>query len=118
MSAEAAVKEDLSGTAGKGDKIKFSVERAVILKSLAHIQAVVERRTTIPVLSNVKLEAEGDAIRLTATDTEISITEKIRRKSKMRRTQLCQRKCFMKLSVNFPKARKWNSPAVRMTRWK
>ncbi|PIR32220.1 MAG: DNA polymerase III subunit beta [Alphaproteobacteria bacterium CG11_big_fil_rev_8_21_14_0_20_44_7] len=57
--------------------MKFTVERSIILKSLSHIQSVVEKRNTIPVLSNVKLEADGDSIRLTATDTEISITETI-----------------------------------------
>lgn len=55
--------------------MKFTVEKSVIAKSLAHVQSVVERRTTIPVLANVKLEANGDRVKLTATDTEISITE-------------------------------------------
>lgn len=76
MSENLAIKEPLS-TSTAGANMKFSVERSVILKSLAHIQSVVEKRTTIPVLSNVKVEAEGDSLRLTATDTEISISEKI-----------------------------------------
>ena len=59
----------------KTAKIKFSVERASILKSLAHVQSVVEKRTTIPVLSNVKLEVENGTLKLTATDMEISISE-------------------------------------------
>lgn len=57
--------------------MKFKVEKAVIAKSLAHVQSVVERRTTIPVLANVKLEAAEGKIKLTATDTEISVTETI-----------------------------------------
>lgn len=57
--------------------MKFKVEKSIIAKSLAHVQSVVERRTTIPVLANVKLEAADDRLRLTATDTEISITETI-----------------------------------------
>ena len=57
--------------------IKFSVERAQLLRALSHVQSVVEKRSTVPVLSNVKLEIEGDNLRLTATDTEISITETI-----------------------------------------
>ncbi len=57
--------------------MKFRVEKAVIAKSLAHVQSVVERRTTIPVLANVKLEAADGQIKLTATDTEISVTETI-----------------------------------------
>ena len=37
--------------------MKLTIERATLLKSLAHVQSVVERRNTIPILSNVKLEA-------------------------------------------------------------
>jgi len=61
----------------KAGALKFSVERSLILRALSHVQSVVEKRTTIPVLSNVKLEIEGDNLRLTATDMEISITETI-----------------------------------------
>lgn len=61
----------------KAGAIKFSVERSSILRALSHVQSVVEKRTTIPVLSNVKLEIEGEKLRLTATDMEISITETI-----------------------------------------
>ena len=63
--------------AAKFNPLKFSVERSQILRSLAHIQSVVEKRTTVPVLANVKLEIEGSNLRLTATDMEISITETI-----------------------------------------
>jgi DNA polymerase-3 subunit beta len=57
--------------------MKFSVERAFILRSLSHVQSVVEKRTTIPVLSNVKIEADADGLKLTATDMEIAITERL-----------------------------------------
>ncbi|MFN8982699.1 MAG: hypothetical protein ACK5X9_09240, partial [Alphaproteobacteria bacterium] len=33
--------------------MKFSVDRAVLLKALTHVQSVVERRNTIPILANV-----------------------------------------------------------------
>ncbi len=59
----------------KAGALKFGVERSSILRALSHVQSVVEKRSTIPVLSNVKLEIEGDNLRLTATDMEISITE-------------------------------------------
>lgn len=55
--------------------MKFTVERDIILRSLAHVQSVVEKRTTIPVLSNVKIEADTDQLRLTATDMEIAISD-------------------------------------------
>ena len=49
--------------------MKLAIERAALLKSLAHVQSVVERRTTIPILSNVRLEASDGALGLTATDS-------------------------------------------------
>jgi DNA polymerase-3 subunit beta len=55
--------------------MKLAFERAALLKSLAHVQSVVERRTTIPILSNVKLETADDGIRLTATDMDLSVVE-------------------------------------------
>jgi DNA polymerase-3 subunit beta len=37
--------------------MKINVERSAFLKSLGHVQSVVERRNTIPILSNVLIEA-------------------------------------------------------------
>ncbi|MFZ1431236.1 MAG: DNA polymerase III subunit beta [Geminicoccaceae bacterium] len=53
--------------------MKLTIERAALLRSLAHVQNVVERRTTIPILSNVKLAAESDRLGLTATDMDLSL---------------------------------------------
>ncbi|MFL5335082.1 MAG: DNA polymerase III subunit beta [Geminicoccaceae bacterium] len=53
--------------------MKLTIERAALLRSLAHIQNVVERRTTIPILSNVKLAADADRLGLTATDMDLSL---------------------------------------------
>jgi len=58
--------------------MKFTVDRAVLLKALAHVQSVVERRNTIPILANVMLEATREStLRLTATDMEIAIVEDV-----------------------------------------
>ncbi|MGB8275017.1 MAG: DNA polymerase III subunit beta [Alphaproteobacteria bacterium] len=57
--------------------MKLTIERAALLKSLAHAQNVVERRTTIPILSNVLIEADKRALSLAATDMEIAIVEKV-----------------------------------------
>jgi DNA polymerase-3 subunit beta len=57
--------------------MKFSVDRAVLLKALAHVQSVVERRNTIPILANVMLEAREGGLRLTATDMEIAVVEEV-----------------------------------------
>jgi DNA polymerase-3 subunit beta len=53
--------------------MKLTIERAALLRSLAHVQNVVERRTTIPILSNVKLATERDRLGLTATDMDLSL---------------------------------------------
>ena len=42
--------------------MKLSIERGALLGSLAHVQNVVERRTTIPILANVKLQARGGGL--------------------------------------------------------
>ena len=55
--------------------MKMTIERAVLLKSLGHVQSVVERRNTIPILSNVKLEAGDGSVRLNATDMDLDIVE-------------------------------------------
>ena len=38
--------------------MKLTIERAALLKALAHVQSVVERRNTIPILSNVLITAQ------------------------------------------------------------
>jgi DNA polymerase-3 subunit beta len=58
--------------------MKATIERAVLLKSLGHVQSVVERRNTIPILSNVLLEAREDgSLRLMATDLDLQVDETI-----------------------------------------
>ena len=55
--------------------MKFTIERASLLRSLSHVHNIVERRTTIPILSNVKLHAEDGRLDLTATDLDIEVRE-------------------------------------------
>ena len=57
--------------------MKLTIERAQLLKSLAHVQSVVERRNTIPILSNVLIEAKGEHLHLTATDMDLTIVERV-----------------------------------------
>ncbi|HEX2556042.1 MAG TPA: DNA polymerase III subunit beta [Microvirga sp.] len=57
--------------------MRVTVERAALLRSLGHVHRVVERRTTIPILSNVLLRADGGGLRLKATDLDIEVTETI-----------------------------------------
>lgn len=55
--------------------MKVTIERSALVKALGHVQSVVERRNTIPILSNVLMQAEGGSLTLTATDLDIEITE-------------------------------------------
>ena len=58
--------------------MKATIERAALLKSLGHVQSVVERRNTIPILSNVLIEAaEGGDLKLMATDLDLQIVEHV-----------------------------------------
>ena len=57
--------------------MKATIERATLLKGLGHVHSVVERRNTIPILSNVLIEAGEDGIRLMATDLDLQINETV-----------------------------------------
>jgi DNA polymerase-3 subunit beta len=58
--------------------MKATIERATLLRGLGHVQSVVERRNTIPILSNVMIEAnEGGGLRLMATDLDLQINETV-----------------------------------------
>tara|TARA_B100000700_G_scaffold90046_1_gene101592 strand:- start:4257 stop:5417 length:1161 start_codon:yes stop_codon:yes gene_type:complete len=61
----------------RGFNMKFSIDRSALLTALQHVHSVVERRNTIPILSNVLIEAKEDGVYLTATDMDIAVIEKI-----------------------------------------
>ena len=53
--------------------MKFSLSREVLLKPLQLVVGVVERRQTLPILSNVLLSLEGSRLSVTGTDLEVEI---------------------------------------------
>ncbi len=57
--------------------MKLTIERAALLKTLAHVQSVVERRNTIPILSNVLIDARDGTLALTATDMDLTIVDAV-----------------------------------------
>jgi DNA polymerase III subunit beta len=57
--------------------MKLTIERGLLLKCLAHVQSVVERRNTIPILANVLLNPQNGALALSATDMDIDIVERV-----------------------------------------
>ena len=58
--------------------MKATIERATLLKCLSHVQSVVERRNTIPILSNVLIEAASDGtLKVMATDLDLQVVESL-----------------------------------------
>jgi DNA polymerase III subunit beta len=58
--------------------MKATIERAKLLRCLSHVQSVVERRNTIPILSNVLIEAGAEGmVRITATDLDLQVVESV-----------------------------------------
>jgi DNA polymerase-3 subunit beta len=58
-------------------RMKVTVERAALLKSLSHVHRVVERRNTIPILANVLLRSEVTELSLKATDLDLEVVETV-----------------------------------------
>lgn len=57
--------------------MKITVEKADLHRATGRVASAVERRTTIPVLANVKLAADKGALTITATDLDIEIAETV-----------------------------------------
>jgi len=57
--------------------MKFTVEKNTLFKSLSHVQSIVEKKNTLPILSNILLDAKKNSLVISATDMDISITEKL-----------------------------------------
>ncbi len=57
--------------------MRFTIDRSALVRTLGHVQSVVERRNTIPILSNVKLDARDERLRLTATDMDLELVESV-----------------------------------------
>jgi len=53
--------------------MKFSVAKEKLLEGLQQVQNVVSTRTTLPILSNVLLQAHGEEIHLTTTDLDVGV---------------------------------------------
>ena len=57
--------------------MKLTIDRVSLLRPLSHVQSVVERRNTIPILANVVLRAEDGQLSLTATDMDMDIATEV-----------------------------------------
>ncbi|MBI3441670.1 MAG: DNA polymerase III subunit beta [Proteobacteria bacterium] len=61
--------------------MKFTIDRADLLRALNHVHSVVERRNTIPILANVLLRADKNSLSLTTTDMDLEIIESVAAKT-------------------------------------
>src|SRR5579872_7496348 len=68
-----AEKVEKPAAAAQGAAMEITVSRQELLKELTATQSVVERKTTIPILSNFLVEADGDRLNITATDLDQAI---------------------------------------------
>ena len=57
--------------------MKFKISRLVFFKTLSHLQGVVDKKNSLPILSNILIEAKKNQLILSSTDMDISIIEKI-----------------------------------------
>lgn len=57
--------------------MKLSIDRSALLRALNHVQSVVERRNTIPILSNVLMKAQDGVLALSSTDMDLEINESV-----------------------------------------
>ncbi len=57
--------------------MKITIERAALLRALNHVQSVVERRNTIPILSNVLIKADDGVLSMATTDMDLEINESV-----------------------------------------
>ena len=57
--------------------MKFEIDRDAFLEGLQQVQHVVSTRTTLPILSNVLIEAEGDGLQLTTTDLDVGVSGRV-----------------------------------------
>ena len=79
--------------------MEFSVKRSDLLDELELTQGVVERKTTIPILSNLLVEAKGSRLTITATDLELSIRTSCDAKVKKEANRFIQRWADEKIAV-------------------
>src|SRR5215472_7468518 len=93
--------------------MKLTIERAAFLKALSHTQSLVERRTTIPIVSNVLLRAEASRLALSATDMDLEIVERVESQIRREGQQPFRRTHFMTSSASCERGRRSKSKRAR-----
>ena len=57
--------------------MKFKIFRSDFFKTLSHLQGIVDKKNSLPILSNILIEAKNNKLTLSSTDMDISIIENI-----------------------------------------
>ena len=57
--------------------MEFTINRDTFLKSLGHASGIIEKKTTLPILSNILIEAKESKIKITSTDLDIIYLEQM-----------------------------------------
>ena len=57
--------------------MEFTINRDILLKSLGHAYGIIEKKTTLPILANVLIEAKESKIKITSTDLDIIYSEEV-----------------------------------------
>src|SRR2546425_13028953 len=99
------------------EAMEFSVTKSALLNELSTTQGVVERKTTIPILSNLLVEAKGSSLTITATDLELAFERLARPRSRKRAREPFLQRNYWSSFVCCPKAR-LRSSSLRITGWR
>ena len=57
--------------------MKFQISKLKIFKSLSHLQGIVDKKNSLPILANILIEAKNNSLTLSSTDMDISIVERL-----------------------------------------
>ena len=57
--------------------MEFTIDRDIFKIALGHANGIIEKKTTLPILSNILIEAKNSKIKITATDLDIVYFEEI-----------------------------------------
>ena len=84
--------------------MEFTVKKFEILREISLTQGVVEKKTTIPILANLLIDASGDGLSLAATDLEIGIKTTCAAKVKKEGSITTPAKSFLEIIRSLPDA--------------
>src|SRR3989454_3821583 len=84
--------------------MEFTVRKFEILREISLTQGVVEKKTTIPILANLLIDASGESLCLTATDLDVGIKTSCRAKVKKEGSITTPAKSFLDIIRSLPDA--------------